>query len=55
MLHERIVAPKTHAVNHAPLNIFVCFIARILEDIRVVVSQRVPADASFCAALSARR
>ena len=54
VLHERIVAPETHAINYSPLKVFVLFIFRVLEYVRVVIGEGVPADASFGATVSAR-
>jgi hypothetical protein len=49
------MAPKAHTVNHAPLDVFVVFIARILEYVSVIISKGMSADASFGATMSARR
>jgi hypothetical protein len=54
VLHECIVTPETHAVNDSPLKFIVVFIFRILEYVRVVIGEGVPADASFGATMSAR-
>ncbi len=54
MLHECIVAPETHAINHSPLKVFIVLIAGILEYVCVVIGEGMPADASFGATVSAR-
>lgn len=55
VLHERVVAPKAHAVNHTPLDVFIVFICRDLEYVRVVIGQGMPAKATFCTTIGARR
>jgi hypothetical protein len=55
VLHERIVAPKAHAVDHTPLDVFIVFVCRDLEYVRVVIGQGMPSKASFCATMRARR
>jgi hypothetical protein len=49
------VAPEAHAVDHAPLDLFLILIDRDLEHIGVVIGQGMPAQASFCTTMSARR
>ena len=55
VLHERIVTPKAHAVNHTPLDVFIVFVRRDLEHVRVVIGEGMPAKASFCTTIGARR
>jgi hypothetical protein len=55
VLHESIMAPEAHAVDYAPLDVFVVLIGRDLEHIRVVVGQGMPAEASLRTAIRARR
>jgi hypothetical protein len=55
VLHERIMTPETHTVDHAPLDVFVVFIGRDLEHVRVVIGQGVSSQASFCSTMGTRR
>ena len=54
VLHERVVAPEAHAVDHTPLDVFIVFICGDLEYVRVVIGQGMPAKASFCTTMGAR-
>jgi len=54
VLHERIMAPETHAINHSPFKLILILITGILENVSVVIGEGMPSDASFGATVGAR-
>lgn len=55
MLHQGIVSPEAHPVNHPPLDFFLLFIrstlgeiSGVLEDISGIVCERMASDTLSC-------